>query len=356
MKRLKVDLKERSYEIHISQANWQDTKRQIQKHLQEDQVYIITHPRLKKLYQKDFEKNLKPLSLKWLTFPEGEKHKTLTTIEKLATQLTKHRATRNSLLLAFGGGVVGDVTGFLASMYMRGIRFIQIPTTLLAQVDSSVGGKTGVDLITGKNLVGAFYQPKAVLIHTDFLKTLNRREFLAGMAEVIKYGVIWDEKFFRDLAKHQQHILQLQPQILQRLICRSCEIKAEVVKQDEKESSLRAILNFGHTLGHAIESLSHYQKFKHGEAIAIGMLYATKLAIHLKQTSQHTYNELKMILEKFHLPTQVPAYSFDSYFKAIQSDKKASQNNIRFILPQKIGKVNLVKLKPREILQCLKVN
>lgn len=354
MKTLTVALSKRSYPIHISRCDFVHSARVLLRLCKEDRIFIITQPRIRRLYGDVVARVLgKSIKIHWLIFPDGEKNKTLSTVEKLLTELSRHGATRNSFVLAFGGGVVGDVTGFVAAVYMRGMAFAQMPTTLLAKVDSSVGGKTGVDLKTGKNLVGAFYQPKAVFIHTDFLKSLPRREFLCGLAEVIKYGVIADAKFFDFLEHNREKILRLDEKSLLHIILRSCAIKANVVRRDEKESSLRAILNYGHTLGHAVEALTGFDRIKHGEAVAMGMAFAARLAVHLGRLHAKSLARIENLIRDYGLPTAWPELSQKKYLAAMMKDKKAGQKNIKFILPQKIGKVDIVPLTLKEIAPCL---
>lgn len=348
MKHLKIKLPHHSYQISIGQNEWKQLTVVCKKFCHENQIFIVTHPQLKKLYYKKIEAALgKTFQIHWLTFAAGEQNKTLSTVEKLATELTKKGANRKSLLVAFGGGVVGDVTGFLASIYMRGIRCIHVPTTLLSQVDSSVGGKTGVDLTTGKNLIGRFFQPEAVVILTDVLKTLPKREFACGMAEVIKYGLIWDARFFHELLKNSKKIQKHDNKLLQKMIYRCCEIKAAVVEKDETEQNLRAILNFGHSFGHAFELIGGYKKLKHGEAVAFGMVVAARLS-HLWKVSpvDHTESVIE-ILKAYNLPVKTPKHSSSVIKKALASDKKSSGQTIRFVLLNEIGRVQVLP-KPLE--------
>jgi len=351
--KINVSLGKNSYSIHILQKDFKNSFDLIKKSLKEDRLFVITNTKIKKLYGKTIEKSAKPLNIDWLVIPDGEQHKNINTCDKLWLKLAKKNASRSSALLALGGGVVGDITGFVAATYMRGIDYYQMPTSLLAQVDSSVGGKTGIDLSLGKNLVGNFYQPKAVFIHTDFLKTLPKRELRCGLAEVIKYGMIWDSKFFEYLDKNQKKILSLNHQALCKIISTSCEIKATVVKKDEKEANIRAILNFGHTLGHAIETLTGYSKYKHGEAIAIGMVFATKLSHDLGYCPESKVDKLKALLKKYQLPISWPKLTKENYSTAMSRDKKSGGKNIKFILLQKVGKVGIVPLKVTEIVKHL---
>jgi 3-dehydroquinate synthase len=271
----------------------------------------------------------------------GEMAKSLKTVQACYDQLAAHRLERKSFIVALGGGVVGDLAGFLAATYLRGIAFAQVPTTLLAQVDSSVGGKVGVNLKAGKNLVGAFYQPKLVLCDLDALKTLPDREFRAGLAEVIKYGIIYDAKLFARLERDLPNILKRDQSILAPVISRCCEIKAEVVGQDETDGGLRAILNFGHTIGHAIENISGYGKFLHGEAISMGQVAAAKLSHKVLGMPEHDVERIGNLFQRAGLPVQMQLKSLkrQKLFTAMRLDKKVSDGEIKFVLAEKIGKV-----------------
>ncbi|HEY5345103.1 MAG TPA: 3-dehydroquinate synthase [Verrucomicrobiae bacterium] len=276
-----------------------------------------------------------------ITVPAGEKSKCLTVVEKCFDQLAKHRLERKSFIIALGGGVVGDLAGFVAATYLRGIPFVQVPTTLLAQVDSSVGGKTGVNLRAGKNLVGAFYQPQLVLCDLDALKTLPKREYISGLAEIIKYGIIFDAKLFAQLERNLPKILQRDEKTLSQIIARCCEIKADVVSQDETESGLRAILNFGHTIGHAIENSSGYGKFLHGEAISIGQVAAAKLSQKILGLPSGDVTRIEKLFLQAGLPVKIKLNlaSRKKFFTAMKLDKKVSGGEIKFVLAEKIGKV-----------------
>lgn len=276
-----------------------------------------------------------------ITVPAGEKSKRLTVVEKCFDQLAKHRLERKSFIVALGGGVVGDLAGFVAATYLRGIPFVQVPTTLLAQVDSSIGGKTGVNLKAGKNLVGAFYQPQLVLCDLDALKTLPKREYISGLAEVIKYGVIYDAILFAQLERNLPEILQRDEKTLSQIIARCCEIKADVVGQDETESGLRAILNFGHTIGHALENSSGYGKFFHGEAIAIGQVAAAKLSHKILGLPSGDAERIEKLFLQAGLPVKIKLNSVQrrKFFTAMKLDKKVSGGEIKFVLAKKIGKV-----------------
>jgi len=276
-----------------------------------------------------------------VTVPAGEKSKRLAVVEKCHEQLAAHRLERKSFIVALGGGVVGDLAGFVAATYLRGIPFVQVPTTLLAQVDSSVGGKTGVNLRAGKNLVGAFYQPQLVLCDLDALKTLPKREFISGLAEIIKYGIIYDAVLFAQLERNLPKLLQRDPATLRSVIARCCEIKADVVGQDETESGLRAILNFGHTLGHAIENSSGYGKFLHGEAIAIGQVAAAKLSRKILGLPSGDAERIERLFIQAGLPVKLKLNGVrrKKLFTAMKLDKKVSGGEVTFVLAEKIGRV-----------------
>lgn len=271
----------------------------------------------------------------------GETSKSLKVVEQCYDALAKHRVERKSFIVALGGGVVGDLAGFVAATYLRGIAFVQVPTTLLAQVDSSVGGKVGVNLKAGKNLVGAFHQPKLVLCDIDTLRTLPEREFRAGLAEVIKYGIIYDAALFARLEKDLAKLLARDAKTLAEVIARCCEIKAEVVGQDETESGLRAILNFGHTIGHAIENISGYGKYLHGEAISIGQVAAANISTAVFGLPIAEAKRIKTLFERAGLPTQIRlnAAQRKKIFAAMRLDKKVSAGEIKFVLAKKIGEV-----------------
>ena len=274
-----------------------------------------------------------------ITFPRGEASKHLATVADLASRLAQLGVDRKDALIALGGGVTGDITGFLASSYMRGIPFVQVPTTLLAQVDSSVGGKTGVDIPEGKNLVGAFYQPKCVYIDSLVLKSLPATELLNGLAEVIKYGVIWDADFFSFLSDNREAILALDLPVLEKVIARCCAIKAEVVAADERESDLRRILNYGHTIGHAVEAASGYS-LDHGLAVAIGMVAVNGIAVGKGLISHETASQVRQLIGGYGLPVEIPAgYDCSEIKGYLKTDKKTIGGRPFFVLPTRIGKV-----------------
>jgi 3-dehydroquinate synthase len=276
-----------------------------------------------------------------VTVPAGEKSKSMAFVEKCHDQLAKHRLERKSFIVALGGGVVGDLAGFVAATYLRGIPFVQVPTSLLAQVDSSVGGKTGVNLKSGKNLVGAFYQPRLVLCDLDTLNTLPRREYVSGLAEVIKYGVIYDDVLFAQLERNLPKLLQRDAKALRDVVARCCEIKADVVGQDETEGGLRAILNFGHTIGHAIENSFGYGKFLHGEAISIGQVAAAQLSHKILGLPSGDAARIEKLFVRAGLPVKIKlaAVQRKKLFAAMLLDKKVSGGEVKFVLAKKIGRV-----------------
>ncbi len=263
------------------------------------------------------------------------------------------RLDRQSFVLALGGGVVGDLAGFVAATYLRGIAFVQAPTTLLAQVDSSVGGKVGVNLKAGKNLVGAFYQPRLVLCDLETLASLPEREFRAGLAEVIKYGIICDAALFRRLERDLPALIRREPATLAAVVARCCQIKAQVVRQDETESGLRAILNFGHTVGHALEAVSHYGKYLHGEAIAIGQAAAARLSARLLGLPESHAARIRTLLERAGLPTQLPLTSRqrEKLISAMKLDKKVSGGELKFVLARKLGQAQFGQNVPPAMLE-----
>lgn len=285
--------------------------------------------------------------------PAGERYKTLKSLQKIYDIALQNRLERSSTMVALGGGVIGDMTGFAAATWLRGINVVQVPTSLLAMVDSSVGGKTGVNHPQGKNLIGAFHQPKFVLIDPSVLKTLPPREFRAGMAEVIKYGIIWDEQLFSKLeqAKRLDQLRYVDEELLQLILSSSCQAKADVVSKDEKESGLRAILNYGHTIGHAVESLTGYKLVNHGEAVAIGMVAAGQIAVQLKMWNATDAQRQHALIQKTGLPTKLPAgVDLDAIVDTLQTDKKVRDGKVRFVLPTAIGTVTVTDQVPTDVI------
>ncbi len=301
-------------------------------------VVIVTNPTVAGYHLETLLASVSATQLNVVTIPDGEGYKTLETVEGILNECFEHKLDRKSLLIAFGGGVIGDMTGFTASLYQRGIDFIQIPTTLLSQVDASVGGKTGVNNKYGKNLIGAFYQPKAVYIDPSFLKTLPPREFAAGVAEVVKMAVMFNKDFFTYL----QTADLTKTETIKEMIRKSVELKASVVNQDEKEAGIRAVLNYGHTFGHVVENETNYTTYLHGEAVAIGMVMANALAVELGLFSQEESDQVKVLLENASLPTDYVIKDVDDFYEHFFLDKKSAKGSIKFILPQGMGNYKMV--------------
>jgi 3-dehydroquinate synthase len=318
-------------------------------------VFVITNAAVRKHWGRTLADSLNRAKLRFqmLEMKDGERYKTLATIEDLATRLVKRGADRRSLLVAFGGGVVGDVAGFLASIYMRGLDFVQAPTTFLAQVDAAIGGKTGVDLEAGKNLLGSFHQPRLVLIDPGVLRTLPEREYRAGLYEALKCGVIRNPRIFDLMEKEREAILRRDPAALEWLIAECVEVKAAVVAADERESGLRRILNFGHTIGHALEAETSYRQYLHGEAVAWGMVAATTIGAALEKTDAETARRIiSAVLAYAPLP-RVTARS-RNIAQRLRADKKTIDGAVHFVLPLEIGRVEVVPDVPeRAVLQAI---
>jgi 3-dehydroquinate synthase len=284
--------------------------------------------------------------------PDGEKYKTLQTVGQVLDALVAHKLNRDAIVMALGGGVIGDIAGFTASCYQRGVRYLQIPTTLLAQVDSSVGGKTGVNHSGGKNLIGAFYQPLAVIADTDPLATLPDRELAAGLAEIIKYGCIWDLELFDWLEANMPALKARETRALTHAIVRSCEIKAAVVGQDERERDLRAILNFGHTFAHAIEAATDYQAFLHGEAVSLGMVLAADVSRRCGLIERAAQERIQTLLARAGLPTSAPRIGAARALELMRMDKKVLAGTVRLVLLEKLGRAVVTGTYPKRALEA----
>ena len=337
MRTLKLNLAEKSYPIYIGQGLLSQGEL-LTKHISGKQVMIVTNTTVAPLYLEKVKSLLGDYQVSEVVLPDGEEHKTLDTVNLIFSALLEARFDRSCTLIALGGGVVGDMTGFAAASYQRGVSFIQIPTTLLSQVDSSVGGKTGVNHVLGKNMIGAFYQPKCVVIDVDTLDTLEDREYSAGMAEVIKYGLLGNIDFLHYLQNNIDGLMSRDKSMIIESVYRSCEDKADIVAQDELEAGKRALLNLGHTFGHAIENTLGYGNYLHGEAISVGMLMAAKLSQLEDQLSANEVGEIQHLLEKSNLPISISGKITASDFMAAMSvDKKVIDGNIRLILLKKLG-------------------
>ncbi len=327
---LTVDLYDRSYPIVIGDGLLGEFD--LREYFSGPDCLIVTNETVGPLYLETLHRNL-PDESAVVSLPDGEEHKTLASVAVILDQLVASQANRDATVVALGGGVVGDIAGFAAACYMRGIAFIQVPTTLLAQVDSSVGGKTGVNHTSAKNLIGAFHQPRLVLIDTDTLTTLPDRELQAGLAEIIKYGAIADPEFFSWLESNMSELLGRNHNALVYAIRRSCKLKAEIVAEDEREAGRRAILNFGHTFGHAIENSVGYGEWLHGEAVAAGMLMAAELS----GIGEDEQQRLRNLVEAAALPAGPPAIGADRMQAAMKMDKKVKAKQLRFVLLRSLG-------------------
>ena len=309
-------------------------------------VAIVTNPKVAGLHLAYLLSKISAKELYIITVPDGEEYKNQESIDLILESLFNHRFNRKSMLIAFGGGVIGDMTGYAASIYQRGIDFIQVPTTLLSQVDASVGGKTGINNAYGKNLIGAFHQPKAVYIDPHFLSTLPKREFGAGVAEIVKMAVTFNKDFFEFLETADLH----DKQVLQEAIKRAVETKADVVAKDEKEHGLRAALNYGHTFGHVIENETNYKTYLHGEAVAIGMVMANETAVAMGLMSQEEAQRVKNLLQKYDLPTSYVIKDINTFYETFFLDKKSSDASVTFIIPMGIGGVKITDEIDKELI------
>lgn len=339
-----VPLGDRTYPIYIGNNLLQNAGKYFIRHHIGRTLIIVTDENVARRYLHPIIKSLKKknYSVQTIILPPGEKLKSLETAGKIFSQLLLWNIERSATIIALGGGVIGDLAGFVAATYQRGIGFVQIPTTLLAQVDSSVGGKVGINHPLAKNMIGAFYQPAFVLADTSVLRTLPKRELICGMGEVVKYGIIMDRQFFEYVERYLVNALAGDEKILTHIIERSCELKAVVVSKDEKEGHLRAILNFGHTIGHALEHSGHYGFLRHGEAILYGMIAETQIAFELKMISFEQKERIEQMIQRIPIPSLAPLkLKYSKLITAIKKDKKVKDGSIRMTLPLKIGKVSL---------------
>jgi 3-dehydroquinate synthase len=348
---LQVDLGASSYPITIGSGLLTD-RNLLDSQIPGRDLLIVTNTTVAKLYLAELTGSFSQRHIAECILPDGEQHKTLQTAGWVLDALVANKMNRDATVLALGGGVVGDIAGFAASCYQRGIGYVQMPTTLLAQVDSSVGGKTGVNHSGGKNLIGAFYQPRAVIADTDALSTLPDREFNSGLAEVIKHGVVWDPMLFAWLEKTIPQLLARDTEALTYAIARSCEIKATVVARDEREHNLRAILNFGHTFGHAIEAATSYETYLHGEAVALGMIIAADLSCRLGMIDAAVKERLRDMLVRAGLPTEAPRIGAAKAYELMQMDKKVLGGAIRLVLLEKLGRAIVTDQYPKAALEA----
>ncbi len=351
MQTLTVDLGSRSYPIFIGSQLLENSALFLP-YIKGKQVLIVTNTTVAPLYLERVKKALIGLQVDSVILPDGEEYKTLETLDLIFSALLKHKHNRTTTLLALGGGVVGDMCGFAAAAYQRGVNFIQVPTTLLSQVDSSVGGKTGVNHPLGKNMIGAFHQPQAVIADTSTLNTLPDNELSAGLAEVIKYGLIGDAEFYAWLKSNISKLRARDPQALAFAIERSCQNKAAIVAQDENENGIRATLNLGHTFGHAIEAHQGYGQWLHGEAVGAGMLQAADLSARLGKITWAQVQELKQLLRQANLPVQGPKdMTVEDYLSRMAVDKKVLDGRIRLVLLEAIGQAWITSDTPKELLE-----
>ncbi len=353
--RVRVDLADRGYDVLIQEGLIDGAGELLRPLTTGADAVVVTNAVVKRLYGARLLRGLKGAGFRTniLCLPDGERTKSLKWVSAILDELVRRRCERKSVLLALGGGVIGDLAGFAASVYLRGIPFVQVPTTLVAQVDSSIGGKTGVNHPLGKNLIGSFYQPQLVLSDPGVLRTLSAREYRAGLAEVIKYGVIADAGFFAFLEDNMNRILDLDPAVVHRLILTSSAIKAAIVSEDEREGDRRRILNFGHTLGHALETVTKYRRYKHGEAVAIGMVIAARLAAHLGLAEMHITGRIRGLVHKAGLPDRLPVISTPALLRAMRQDKKVQDQRIHFVLPERIGHVSVQPVEESHIRRIL---
>ena len=335
MKILNVDLGDRSYPIYIGRGLLED-KSVFTKHIKTKTICIVSNTTVSKLYKNRLKNLLDDFQIVEAIISDGEEFKNYDSLNYIYSTLLKNECNRDTTILALGGGVVGDIAGYAAASFLRGIPFIQIPTTLLAQVDSSVGGKTGINHQLGKNMIGAFYQPQSVVIDLDVLDTLEQRQISAGLAEIIKYGLIWDKEFFQYLEKNIESLKSLDFENLEHVISRSCEIKANIVSEDEKESGIRAILNLGHTFGHAIENCLGYGEWLHGEAVGCGMVLAAKMSRAHGWLDEKEFNQIKNLISLAGLPIDKPNIDYDDFISAMKLDKKNKNKEIYLVLQQSI--------------------
>lgn len=355
MNKIYVDTGHRPYYIYITKESWHPFIEHLQQCIHSKKLLVICDENVHRLYYPSLNHILNEYDYEHsvAVIPPGETTKSLKWAEELYTAALNAKLDRQSAIVALGGGVVGDISGFIAATYMRGIDFVQIPTTLLAQIDSSIGGKVAVNHFAAKNIIGTFYQPATVYINIDTLKTLPEREFISGLAELIKYGYIWDHEFLNWIIDNIDSILAQDIEALQCAIYRACKIKSHIVSMDETEQGIRAILNFGHTIGHAVEASTGYSKYTHGEGVAMGMVYESELAYELGLIDRHYVDELITLLKKCSLPTKVEGIDSSTLIDKMALDKKNRQGDIVFILPTGAGKVDIFSGIDKELIYSI---
>jgi 3-dehydroquinate synthase len=356
MATLTVNLGDRSYPVHVDSGILRRAGDFLTEAGFHGKVAVVTNPTVAQLYLDTLDTALTGAGFEVVPvlLPDGEEHKDLQSLAVIYDRLIAERLDRRSCVVALGGGVIGDLAGFAAATYLRGVPYVQVPTTLLAQVDSSVGGKTGVNHRDGKNLIGAFYQPKLVLIDVALLKSLPRRELIAGLAEVIKYGIIEDPALFSLLEKEMAKVVGLDRDLLIKIVTTSCTIKARVVEKDEREADYRAVLNFGHTIGHALEAATGYRQFLHGEAVAVGIVKAATISVQQGFCDAKTFERVCNLVAKAGLPSELPAgLSKQGLVKGMEVDKKSAGGSIKFVMCAGIGKTRFHWLPAEAILAAL---
>ena len=356
-KTLRVELGDNSYPLVVGTGLLNSVGELLIPHIKSNKVLIVSDAYVKTRYMPIVLKSLKNagLDVRTIEVPVGEESKSLVQFSRIQDSLVEHQLDRGSMLIALGGGVIGDLAGFAAAVYMRGIPYVQIPTTLQAQVDASVGGKTAINHPKGKNLIGAFHQPRLVVIDVDTLKTLPQRDIRAGLIEVIKMGVIRDEPLFERVEENLEALLNLDDTTLIEIISQACVNKAEIVAKDEKESGLRMVLNYGHTFGHALEAMTHYNRYRHGEAVSIGMNCAAQLATNLRMFSETDFQRQRALLKRAKLPIAFPTdLTPEALCDAMYLDKKTLGGKLRLILPTRIGEVVIQNdVDDRHILEAI---
>ena len=353
MEKILVKLKDRSYPIYLARGGLDDVGSVLRRMDRLERVIVITDSRVADLYLENVKKGFHAAGYRVdsIVIPEGEESKNIYQVVEIYNNLLDFNVDRKGILVALGGGVVGDIAGFIAATYLRGIDYVQIPTTLIAQVDSAIGGKTGVNLPRGKNLVGAFWHPRLVFSDVGVLQTLDQRQFIAGMAEIIKYGIIMDDNLFKYLEENVDKIISKKEDALYYIVKRCARNKAMVVEEDEREETgKRSILNFGHTIGHALESSTRYQQYLHGEAVAIGMVFASKISKNLGFCSNGAVDRIHRLITRYGLPHEQPRLNEDDLTPIIRVDKKMTKGRINFVFLEDIGRVKLEKVDIRDLL------